>query len=716
MDYAASILARLPNRKRAIGLDGLVKKLQGYLPDDQVAQVLDAYHFAEEAHQGQKRKTGEPYISHPVAVAGLLAELNLDSQTLMAALLHDVIEDTGIDKTDLGERFGEEVAELVDGVSKLDQIKFRSREEAQAESFRKMLLAMVGDIRVILVKLADRTHNMRTLWVMPADKRRRIARETLDIYAPIANRLGMNTLRLELEDLGFRALFPYRYRVLERSLRRGRAQRQVLEKIKKRFIQTLKAAEVSGSVEGREKHLYSIYRKMREKKRSLAEIADVYGLRIVVESVDNCYRTLGLVHKCYKPMPGRFKDYVAIPRVNGYQSLHTTLFGPGGAPVEVQIRTQEMDRIAEAGIAAHWMYKAGERGGSAPQARARDWLQHLVEMQESGSSEEFLENVKIDLFPDKVYVFTPKGEILRLPRGATCVDFAYAVHTGVGNRCVSARVNRRPAPLRTPLRNGQTVHIITSRNAQPNPAWVNFVVTAKARTAIRSFLKNLRRGEAQELGKRLLDNALREYNLRLRKVPKPTMEAALQQLGLGERNELFEQIGLGERMATLVARHLVPGQTPDQPIGQPAPLAIAGTEGMVVGYGRCCCPIPGDTIFGYLSAGRGLVIHRDGCGNLPEFRKQPDKWIPVEWEEGLDRTFMVEIRAEVQNRLGVLAAVAANISATETNIEHVSVVERDGDTSSLTFLLQVMDRTHLDKVLKSIVAMPDVLAVSRTST
>jgi len=715
MDYAASILARLPNRKRAIGLDQLLKKIQGYLTADQVANVLDAYHFSEEAHRGQVRKTGEPYISHPVAVSGILADLRLDAPTLMAALLHDVIEDTGVDKTQLAERFDEEVAELVDGVSKLDQIEFRSRAEAQAESFRKMLLAMVGDIRVILVKLADRTHNMRTLWVMPPEKRRRIARETLDIYAPIAIRLGMNSIKLELEDLGFRALYPHRYRVLERALGRGRSQRQILDKITERFKKTLKRVQIPGHVQAREKHLYSIYRKMREKRRSMSEIADVFGFRIVVDTVDNCYRALGLVHKCYKPMPGRFKDYIAIPRVNGYQSLHTTLFGPNGVPVEVQIRTEDMDRTAESGIAAHWLYKSGGRLGSAPQARAREWLQQLIEAQEGGSSEEFLESVKIDLFPDKVYVFTPKGDILRLPWGATCVDFAYAVHTAVGDRCVAARVNRRPVPLRTPLKNGQTVQVITSKNATPNPAWVNFVVTAKARTAIRNYLKNLRQGEARDLGKRLLDNALREFSLSVRKIPRKTMAAALEQLGLDSRRALFEQIGLGERMATLVARRLVPGETPDQAAGEATPLVIAGTEGMVVSYGRCCHPVPGDTIFGYLSAGRGLVIHREDCGNLAEFRKQPDKWIPVEWQDELDRTFMVGIRAEVHNRLGVLAAVAANISATETNIEHVSVAERDGDTSSLTFQLQVKDRTHLKRVMRSIDSMPDVLRVSRAS-
>jgi RelA/SpoT family (p)ppGpp synthetase len=716
MDYAASILARLPNRKRAIGLDQLLKKIQGYLTPDQVARVLDAYHFAEEAHRGQARMTGEPYISHPVAVCGILADLRLDAPTLMAALLHDVIEDTGVDKAQLAERFDEEVAELVDGVSKLDQIEFRSRAEAQAESFRKMLLAMVGDIRVILVKLADRTHNMRTLWVLPPDKRRRIARETLDIYAPIAIRLGMNTIKLELEDLGFRALYPRRYRVLERALGSGRAQRQILQKITSRFTDTLKRVQIPGQVQAREKHLYSIYRKMRDKRRSMSEIADVFGIRIVVDTVDNCYRALGLVHKCYKPMPGRFKDYIAIPRVNGYQSLHTTLFGPNGVPVEVQIRTEDMDRIAESGIAAHWLYKSGGRLGSAPQARAREWLQQLIETQEGGSSEEFLESVKIDLFPDKIYVFTPKGDILRLPRGATCVDFAYAVHTAIGNRCVAARVDRRPVPLRTPLKNGQTVQIITSKNATPNPAWVNFVVTAKARTAIRNYLKNLRQSEAQDLGKRLLDNALREFSLSVRKIPRRTMAAALEQLGLQDRESLFEQIGLGERMATLVARRLVPGEAPDQAAGEATPLVIAGTEGMVVSYGRCCHPVPGDTIFGYLSAGRGLVIHREDCGNLAEFRKQPDKWIPVEWEDELDRTFLVGIRAEVHNRLGVLAAVAANISATETNIEHVSVAERDGDTSSLTFQLQVKDTNHLERVMRSIDAMPDVLRVSRMGT
>jgi GTP diphosphokinase / guanosine-3',5'-bis(diphosphate) 3'-diphosphatase len=717
VDYAASFLARLPKRKRSIGLDRLNRRMQRYLPAEQVSLVMRAYEFAAKAHEGQQRYSGEPYISHPVAVATILAELRLDAQTLMAALLHDVIEDTGVPKNHIASLFGEEVAELVDGVSKLDKIEFRSRAEAQAESFRKMLLAMVGDIRVILVKLADRTHNMRTLWIMPPEKRRRTARETLEIYAPIANRLGMNAIRVELEDLGFRCLHPYRYRVLERALKRAQgSHRQLLQKITKRFMSSLNEAQIEARVAGREKYIYSIYRKMRDKKRALNEIVDVYGIRIVVDSVDNCYRALGIVHKCYRPMPGRFKDYIAIPRVNGYQSLHTTLFGPGGLPCEVQIRTHEMDSVAESGIAAHWLYKAGAQHPAQAEVRAREWLANLMEMEEGGTSEEFLESVKIDLFPDKVYVFTPKGDIVRLPRGATCVDFAYAVHTGVGNRCVAARIDRRPVPLRTVLKNGQTVQVVTARGATPNPAWVNFVVTAKARMAIRSFLKNLQRNEAAELGKRLLDNALQEFKLSVRKVPDERMRATLDLLGCNNVQELYEQIGLGERMASLVARRLLPEGAGEEVGKLAAPLTIAGTEGMVVTYGRCCHPIPGDTIFGYLSAGRGIVIHRDDCGNLAEFRKQPDKWLAVEWERKLNRTFPVEIRVEVRNRLGVLAAVAANISSAETNIEHVQVVERDGDSSSLIFLLQVDGRDQLERVLRSIRAMPDVLAVMRTNT
>ena len=513
MDYASSLLGLLPgsSARRTPGLKELLAKAGAYLPPDQVERIRAAAEFGAAAHQGQKRLSGEPYISHPVAAAEILAELRLDADTIVGAILHDVIEDTPIAKEEIAEKFGKDVAEIVDGVTKLDQIKFKSREEAQAESFRKMLLAMVRDLRVIMVKLADRTHNMRTIDIMSLAKRRQIARETLDIYAPVAERLGLYSMKLELEDLGFKTLYPQRYRVIERALKRARGnQKEFLSKIASQLEAAMKKAGIPAQVKQREKHLYSIYRKMRRKRSLLAEIVDVYGLRVLVDGADTCYRTLGVVHSVFRPMPGRFKDYIAIPRVNGYQSLHTTLFGPNAVPIEVQIRTEEMHSVAESGIAAHWKYKVG--GGdsdSVQQERARAWLSHLVEMQESGNPEEFIESVKVDLFPDKVYVFTPKGAILRLPRGATVVDFAYAVHTDIGNRCVAAKIDRRLVPLRTVLRNGQTAQIITAKGASPNPSWVNFVVTAKARSSIRHYLKSLRRSEAIDLGRQLLNAALR---------------------------------------------------------------------------------------------------------------------------------------------------------------------------------------------------------------
>ncbi|MBS0394912.1 MAG: bifunctional (p)ppGpp synthetase/guanosine-3',5'-bis(diphosphate) 3'-pyrophosphohydrolase, partial [Proteobacteria bacterium] len=532
MDYASSLLSFLPGGRRSPGIAQLVAKLEEYLPPPQVERVQEAYELAAEAHKGQKRLTGEPYITHPVAVAGILADLHLDGQTICAALLHDVIEDTPTAKDDIRERFGAEIAELVDGVSKLDKVQFKSRKEAQAESFRKMILAMVRDIRVIMVKLADRTHNMRTLGAMPPPKRRRIALETLDIYAPIANRLGIHSIKLELEDLGFRALYPQRYKVIERELKRARGnQKEFLPKIVSSIEQALKRAGLAGSVESREKHLYSVYQKMRRKGVSLAEVIDVYGVRVIVDSVDACYRTLGIVHSLYKPMPGRFKDYIAIPRINGYQSLHTTLFGPNGVPLEVQIRTADMHRLAENGIAAHWQYKAGEDVGTSQHERAREWLKGLMQMQEGGNPEEFFESVKVDLFPDKVYVFTPKGDILRLPRGSTCVDFAYAVHSEVGRRCVAAKIDRRLVPLRTELRNGQTVEIITAKGATPNPAWANFVVTAKARASIRGYLKTMKRSEAVDLGRRLVNQALAEFKLTLKGTDAARVAQAVRDLG-----------------------------------------------------------------------------------------------------------------------------------------------------------------------------------------
>jgi len=716
MDYASSLLGLLPGGRRTPGLKELLSSVESYLPPEQVDRIREAAEFGASAHKGQKRLSGEPYIAHPVAAAAILADLRLDADTIVAAILHDVIEDTPTPKDQLAAKFGADVAELVDAVTKLDQIKFKSREEAQAESFRKMLLAMVRDLRVILVKLADRTHNMRTIEAMTPPRRRAVARETLEIYAPIAERLGLYRIKLELEDLGFWALYPQRYRVLERALKRARGnQKEFLKKIEQQLTAALLKSEIAAKVEMREKHLYSIYKKMRRKRATLNEIVDVYGLRIVVSNIDTCYRALGVVHSVFKPMPGRFKDYIAIPRVNGYQSLHTTLFGPNGVPIEVQIRTEDMHRVAESGIASHWKYKSGELEDSIQQARAREWLSNLVELQEGGTSEEFLESVKVDLFPDKVYVFTPRGEILRLPSGATVVDFAYAVHTDIGNRCVAAKVDRRLTPLRTVLRNGQTVEIITAKGAMPNPSWVNFVVTAKARGAIRHYLKSLRRTEAIALGQRLVNQALGEFNLSLDDVTPESMASAIGELGMKDVDELYEKIGLGERLAPLVARRLLPAApTEEGAIAAPAPLAIAGTEGLLVSYARCCFPIPHDAIFAFLSSGRGIVIHRENCVNVEDYRKHPEKWLPVTWQTSPDRLFSSEVRVEVANRTGVLAAVAAAISSTDTNIDRVSVEERDSDTSELVFELKVHDRKHLARIVRMIRRMPDVLRVTRS--
>lgn len=716
MDYAASILARLPGAsgRQDYGLRQLLEALHSYLTPEQVNTVVQAYRFGAHAHEGQKRKSGEAYISHPIAVAQILAELHMDAQTISAAILHDVVEDTGTPVAELEDRFGADVAALVDGVSKLDQMQFVSRAEAQAESFRKMMLAMIEDIRVILVKLADRLHNMRTLDAMPRDKQVRIARETLEIYAPIANRLGINRIKLILEDLGLRYLYPFRYRVLDRALKRSRGnQRQIVKKISERLEKSLNEHGIEGQVIGREKHLYSIYKKMAEKKRPLNTIVDVYGFRIIVGDVNACYEVLGLVHGLYKPMPGRFKDYIAIPRINGYQSLHTTLFGPKGLPLEVQIRTAQMDRVAESGVAAHWQYKAEDKSTATPHRRAREWLAHLMEIQRSGSSEEFLENVKVDLFPDKIYVFTPQGDIMPLPKGATTVDFAYAVHTDIGNRCVAAKVDRNLVPLRTQLENSQTVEIITSRGAKPNPNWVTFVQTAKARSAIRHYMKQMRTSESIDLGKRLLDRSLKDLGSSLRKIGKVRMKKGLEELDIDGAARLYEQIGLGERLAPFTARFLM-GVTEDaEARKKSASLTIAGTEGMVVSFAKCCHPIPGDDIMGYLSTGRGVIVHRNNCGNLSNFRKHPEKWLNVDWEKGLNRDFSSQIRVSTMNRTGVLAEVAATIADSDSNIEQVSVADRYEDCSELVFLIQVKDRTHLANIMRRVRKMPNVVRVAR---
>jgi RelA/SpoT family (p)ppGpp synthetase len=714
MDYASSLLGLIPgsSARRTPGLRELLAKVELYLPPEQVAQIRAAAEFGAAAHLGQKRLSGEPYIAHPLAAADILADLHLDADTIVGAILHDVIEDTNIDKDGIAQRFGADVAEIVDGVTKLDQLQFKNREEAQAESFRKMLLAMVRDLRVMMVKLADRTHNMRTIGSMSVPKRRLIARETLEIYAPVAERLGLYNIKLELEDLGFRALYPQRYRVIERALKRARGnQKEFLGKIETALNAALKKAGIDARVGSREKHLYSIYKKMRRKRSLLAQVVDVYGLRIVVENHDTCYRCLGAVHATYRPMPGRFKDYIAIPRVNGYQSLHTTLFGPNGVPIEVQIRTGDMHRVAESGVAAHWKYKAGGGNDSAQDERSRAWITHLMEMQASGNAEEFIESVKVDLFPDKVYVFTPKGEILRLPRGATVVDFAYAVHTDVGNRCVAAKIDRRLSPLRSVLRNGQAVQIITAKGATPNPAWVNFVTTAKARSAIRHYLKTLKRSEAVDLGEQLLNSALEEFHLNTAKLDPAVLEQTLQELHIKDRADLLAQIGLGERLAPLVARRLLPGGHDEK--GAITPLTVAGTEGLLVAYARCCRPIPDDPIIAFLSAGRGIVIHRDICSNVEDYHKHPENWQPVAWQTGLNRYFSAEVRIEAANKIGMLASISAAIAGTDTNIGHATVEQRDGDVTLFKLDVEVKDRKHLARVVRTIHQMPEVLRVAR---
>jgi RelA/SpoT family (p)ppGpp synthetase len=698
-------------------IDDLCAITSEYLEPAQVEQLREACHFAAEAHAGIYRKSGEPYIFHPLAVARILANVRFDHETLQAALLHDVIEDTHYNKEHISSRFGPEVADLVDGVSKLTQIQFNSKLEAQAENFRKMFLAMANDLRVIMIKLADRLHNMRTLGAMRPESRRRIARETLEIYAPIAGRLGMNHLRQELEDLGLSHLHPLRYRVLQEAVRKLSGNRhEIISQLEARIDARLRDEHVPARVMGRGKHLWGIYQKMRDKHLPFREVHDVYAVRIIVDTVDTCYRTLGVMHSLYKPIMGRFKDYIAIPKANGYQSLHTVLFGPNGVPIEVQIRTEDMHIMAEVGVAAHWRYKSGGDGeGSYAQQRAREWLRKLLDMQRrAGNPVEFLESVKVDLFPDEIYVFTPRGEIIELPRGATAVDFAYAIHSDVGNTCVGAKIDRRLAPLRTPLTTGQTVEVIITPTARPNPAWLNFVVTAKARASIRHYLKHLQREEAILLGKRLLEKALAGHVSSLSELPAQRIEKLVQDLGLSGFGDLLAEIGLGSQVAALFVKRLLPdGEEMVSPDANAQPLLIKGAEGTVVSFGKCCRPLPGDAIIGYLNAGRGIVIHRDNCKNVASYKKNPDKWIEVEWERQINADFAAELRLEVANKRGVLATLAAAISNTDTNIETINTSERDGNTTTVHLLLDVRDRAHLARVMRQLRTLPEVLKLAR---
>jgi len=711
-------------------INDLSKLIGTYLQPDQVFKVQRAYYFSAKAHEGQKRVSGEPYINHPLEVARILAGMHMDHQTIMAAILHDVIEDTPTAEAQLKRKFGKGVTEIVDGVSKLDKIQFESSAKAQANNFRKMLMAMSNDIRVILVKLADRLHNMRTLEALKPEKRRRIARETLDIYAPIALRLGLNSIRLELEELGFQAMYPMRYRILNEQINKARGHRkEIITKIRTALKRRMRQEKIPGQILGREKHLYGIYVKMREQHLSFSDIFDVYAFRLIVDTVDTCYRTLGTVHNLYKPVPGKFKDYIAIPKTNGYQSLHTVLFGPYGVPIEIQIRSKDMNDVAEVGIAAHWLYKAEGKSKTPTRVdndrsnvhrRAREWLRNIVEMNKTaGNPEEFFENVKVDLFPDDVYVFTPKGKIMELPSGSTAVDFAYAIHTDIGNRCVGARINRKLVPLGTLLTSGKTVEVITATSGRPNPAWLNFVATVKARTQIRHFLKNLQNDEAIALGKRLLNRELEPFGISYQDISEPDMDLLLTENHLEHVDLLFQEIGLGNKMAPLFARQVIALEKltllddKSNVSNDTNPLSIKGTEGLVVSFPKCCYPIPGDPIHGFVTSGRGIVIHRQTCKNIAEYRNHPEKWIQVEWEADIDREFQVMIRLNSSNQRGVLANVAATIADAGANIEKVEMIERDDRYADQRFVIDVKDRIHLANVIRKIRSIKSVSHITR---
>lgn len=698
--------------------ESLKELASSYLPAEQVEQLTAAYLVARDAHQGQTRSSGEPYITHPVAVARILAEMHLDHETLIAALLHDVIEDTPVTKDALAKQFGAPVAELVEGVSKLDKIKFRDHKEAHTENFRKMVLAMTQDIRVILIKLADRTHNMRTLGALRPDKRRRIARETLEIHAPIANRLGIHSIKNELEELGLEALYPMRTRVLRESVRRARGnRREIIQSIQEEINGRLTDANIDASVTGREKNMFSIYNKMVRKELQFHEVMDIYAFRVIVKDIDTCYRVLGQMHILYKPRPGRFKDYIAIPKANGYQSLHTSLVGPHGVPVEVQIRTEYMDQMADKGVAAHWAYKQDkEYTDTTAQVRAERWMQSLLELQQSaGSSFEFIEGVKTDLFPDEIYVFTPEGRILELPSGATAVDFAYAVHTDIGHACVGARVDRQPYPLSQRLHTGQTVEIITAPSARPNAAWLNFVVTSKARTKIRQFLKNLRTEESILLGRRLLNHALGTKNIEDISVER--VEQVLKDTKHDSINNLLAEIGLGNAMSVVMARRLLDDtdEVPTERSRTAKKMPIRGTDDMLLTFANCCRPIPGDPIVAHISPGKGLVIHLDSCKNIRGHNKEQNKYLPVQWdmEQDFDFDFKTEIGIELINHQGALAELTNVIAATGANIHSIATEEKDGRVYVVSLLITTKSRIHLANIMRKIRVIPNVLKVYR---
>lgn len=697
--------------------EGLKNTITDYLPAAQVQAVQKAYLVARDAHEGQMRSSGEAYITHPVAVTQILAYMRLDHETLMAALLHDVIEDTEYTKEDLAELFGETVAELVAGVSKLDKIKFDNREEFQAENFRKMIMAMTQDIRVILIKLADRTHNMRTLGSLRPDKRRRIARETLEIYAPIAHRLGIHEVKNELEELGFQAMHPMRYRALANEVKRAKGNRkEIVNNIQNEIKQRFEEKGINCTILGREKHLYSIYRKMQKKELMFNDVMDIYGFRVIVDDIDTCYRALGVAHNLYKPIETRFKDYIAIPKSNGYQSLHTSLVGPHGIPIEIQIRTQEMAKTADMGVAAHWLYKNGSgSAGTTAQQRARQWMQSLLELQQSaGSSFEFIENVKTELFPEEIYVFTPDGRIIELPMGATAVDFAYAVHSDVGNSCVGARVNRKTYPLSSALDTGQTVEIVTAPGARPNASWLNFLVTAKARSCVLNYLRKQEDQEALTLGRRLLSSALGGEQKLLDTDP-VILARVLEETRNASLDDLLKQIGLGNLMSIAIARHMQGEFDEKEPANlyNKSPAPIVGAEGMLLNFAKCCRPIPGDDIIAHLSPGKGLNIHRDECKNVKGWEKESAKYFRVRWDNTQNKEFTANIKVEIINHQGVLAKLTNMIASTGSNIIELSTVEKDTSLYVINLALTATDRVHLANIMRRIRVLPDVRKVVR---
>ncbi|WP_018987159.1 RelA/SpoT family protein [Methylophilus methylotrophus] len=705
----------LPADREDSPLTQLIRK---YLNEEEVQLVWQAYRYADQAHAGQTRKTGEPYITHPISVACILARMHLDLPTLLAALLHDVVEDTEVDSAAITERFGKQVADLVDGLTKLDKVELQTATQAQAENFRKMLLAMSQDVRVILVKLADRLHNMQTLDAMRSEKQKRIARETLDIYAPIANRLGLNPIYHELEDLSFKYLYPNRYRVIDKAIRTARGHRkEVVSKIQEAIQNQLTQYQIEYDVEGREKHLYSIYKKMSEKAMKLSQIGDIYGFRVIVKDTAACYLALGALHALYKPIPGRFKDYIAIPKANGYQSLHTTLFGPFGTPIEVQIRSQEMHNIADAGVAAHWLYKTTDAHLTKLQQQTHQWLQRLVEIQtESDDSHEFLENFKVDLFPDEVYVFTPKGNIMALPRGSTAVDFAYAVHSDVGNSCVAVKINNELAPLRTEMRNGDHVEIITAPLAKPNPAWLNYVVTGKARSHIRHYLKTVKVEESAQLGERMLNVALRAMHIEPAALTDKQWQKVMNDYGVKTRQAILTDIGLGKRNSLMVAHQLVahPAEAEEKSAKVLDTITIRGSEGMAVQFAQCCRPIPGDPILGFINKDKGLVIHTHDCPAIRKFKLDPEKWLDVEWDADPKKLFSVNLRVTVVDERGMLAKIAATISNADANIDNVSVETSDGSQySNVNFTVQVHNRVHLATLIRNLRKIQQIVRINR---